>query len=82
MGTKHKPHKRHAPKLAGAKDKVRVRCLGPLSPEHTFLSEDPRRFRVCPRCVEHLRGVRLSPHFETVYSVGSGREPLNIEKGD
>jgi hypothetical protein len=28
---------------------VRVRCLGP-GKEHTFLSEDATRNRVCPKC--------------------------------
>ncbi len=29
--------------------KVRVRCLGP-GPEHTFLSGDRCRERICPKC--------------------------------
>ncbi|HVL15838.1 MAG TPA: hypothetical protein VM529_24920 [Gemmata sp.] len=30
--------------------RVRVRCLGVGKSEHTFLSPDPTRVRVCPRC--------------------------------
>lgn len=28
----------------------RVRCLGPLTPIHWFISEDKKKFRVCPAC--------------------------------
>lgn len=31
----------------------RVRCLGP-GPEHTFLSTDPARNRICPACARKL----------------------------
>lgn len=36
------PHRRN-------QRKVRVRCLGP-GKEHTFLSVDPKRNRVCEQC--------------------------------
>lgn len=35
---------------------VRVRCLG-SGPEHTFLSRDKVRNRVCERCAEKLKAV-------------------------
>ncbi len=27
-----------------------IRCLGPIEPEHTFLSPDRVRVRYCPKC--------------------------------
>jgi hypothetical protein len=38
------------PRVAVVAVRVRVRCLGVGKSEHTFLSPDPTRVRVCPRC--------------------------------
>ena len=37
--------------------RFKVRCLGP-GREHTFMSTDPVRNRVCERCQEKIRQVR------------------------
>lgn len=39
---------------------VRVRCLGPKPAEHTFLSRDPIRERVCPSCREKLAAMPMA----------------------
>lgn len=44
-GVKNPPRKR-----------VRVRCLGPGG-EHTFMSDDPIRHRVCADCVVKIRAL-------------------------
>lgn len=36
---------------------VAVRCLGPGSKEHTFLSTDPTKYRICARCADKMRGL-------------------------
>ena len=50
------PHLR----TSGLPPKVRVRCLGPAKREHTFLSADPKRERICPRCRQLQKFVSLT----------------------
>lgn len=35
----------------------RIRCLGPVQPEHKFWSRDPKRHRVCDKCRQAMSGV-------------------------
>ncbi len=46
--------------------RVRVRCLGPspLKGEHTFLSADPTRDRICRFCRRQLEALRLGRRWE------------------
>lgn len=37
-----------------------VRCLGPREPEHTFMTDDPCKHRICPRCRSAIAGTRLA----------------------
>lgn len=45
----------------------RVRCLG-VGAEHTFVSHDPKRNRICDRCRKKLAEVRIS----NIYSTPAG----------
>lgn len=45
-----------------------VRCLAP-GPDHSFLSKDPARDRICPRCRKYFDSLRS----ESVYSVAVDR---------
>lgn len=49
-----------------------TRCLGPGKAEHTFLSADPSRERVCPACRRKQKESRHSPMCE---------EPLRVTEG-
>lgn len=42
--------------------RVRVRCLGPINPPHTFFSNDAARNRVCLRCAEVIARMHLLPN--------------------
>lgn len=44
-----------------------IRCLGP-GPEHRFMSHNPKRNRICPKCTEAIKLIReervLQVHYE------------------
>lgn len=47
---------------------ARVRCLGPARKEHTFLSADATRERVCQECRRLQQKRRVSPTAEYLVS--------------
>lgn len=40
----------------------RVRCLGPARKEHTFLTTDPKRNRICDECMERINALAKLHH--------------------
>jgi len=36
-----------------------VRCLGTGKPEHTFVTDDPAKHRICRRCERAAENLRL-----------------------
>lgn len=42
----------------------RVRCLGPSKREHTFWSEDRRKYRICPACRKKIAEMNVPPILE------------------
>lgn len=54
-------------KIHPPRDPGRVKCLGPLEPEHWFDSPDKIHIRICPQCKDHNRSIQRTYLPQSVY---------------